>query len=213
MSDTDAPITTEPVLTVHGRTPTCPRCGYDLSVATQLWPEDRCLTEGLCTECDLCFSWGEVLNSTLAPWWLIEHHLKGLGAIKALFGSIVIPLAPWHAMRSLPLPLRVRPRLAVLTPLVLLALWYLTGALAYSSEHFFTNQYYQQQLGFYQQLQNSQFYTPPANPKPDLAAASLWLFRDAQLPGYRTSPWSYKRGWPLISPGALIVLLHASRCH
>lgn len=41
-------------------TPTCPKCGYDLSGAVRSWT-DRCPTKGVCSECGLEFNWGVLL--------------------------------------------------------------------------------------------------------------------------------------------------------
>ncbi len=42
-------------------TPTCPRCGYDLSGHTATW-ETSCPLGGQCSECGLRFAWREVLR-------------------------------------------------------------------------------------------------------------------------------------------------------
>ncbi len=113
------------VKTLEGHTPTCPRCGYDLSVSTQLWPDDRCPTGDTCTECGLAFSWGELLNRPFVPKWLVEHRpFNPLAWLRAM----VVPLVPWVAMKSLPLALPRRARtLWTLVPCLVLVVYLAVG--------------------------------------------------------------------------------------
>jgi hypothetical protein len=109
--------------------PRCPRCGYDVSVAVEQWPRDRCPVDGLCTECGLEFAWGEVLSpERRAPWWFIEHQRGLWRTSRAVIGTAwVAGVTPWRAMQRAPLGLRrrlVRPAVVVLS---LVLFWYLLG--------------------------------------------------------------------------------------
>ncbi|GJM18425.1 MAG: hypothetical protein DHS20C14_06380 [Phycisphaeraceae bacterium] len=54
-------------------TPSCARCGYDLSGIADAWT-DACPLRGICPECGHDFAWGNVfdMSRTDLP-WLIEH--------------------------------------------------------------------------------------------------------------------------------------------
>ncbi len=58
--------------------PSCPRCGYDLSGAVAAWnhaESTSCPMRGTCSECGLEFAWGELLNPHLkTPVWSYEHE-------------------------------------------------------------------------------------------------------------------------------------------
>ncbi len=75
-------------------TPTCPRCGYDLSGHTASW-ESSCPVEGQCSECGLEFFWREILREDeQANPRHIEHCPRRaipLAAIRTLVWCIL----PW----------------------------------------------------------------------------------------------------------------------
>lgn len=109
------------VRTLEDETPVCPRCGYDLSVSTQLWPDDRCPTSDTCSECGLVYRWSEVLHPSLCPKWFVGHRLRNP---LAWARAALVPLVPWRAMREAPLSMSVKPVRELVAPAVLLTLWY-----------------------------------------------------------------------------------------
>ncbi|MCH7793344.1 MAG: hypothetical protein IID31_13820, partial [Planctomycetes bacterium] len=58
------------------QTPTCPRCGYDLSGIVASW-KDACPLTGICSECGLEFQWRYLLDPRfkIKPWFF-EHALR-----------------------------------------------------------------------------------------------------------------------------------------
>ncbi len=171
-------------LTLAGNTPTCPRCGYDLRVSTQLWPEGSCPVHGMCNECGLEFEWGEVLNPARIPVWLPEHHPR---SIRSLLKAIPRTLVPWSAMRSLLLSLPVRPAAALLAPLVMLVAVYALGILAVLLVNVLPGR------------SGVQYWTP----SPSLADALWWPWRCNVMAG---STYTYRR---IASVVGLVVLVHA----
>lgn len=61
------------------QSPSCPRCGYDLTGVVSPWVE-QCPVEGVCSECGLEFAWCDLLvkDRRKIP-WLYEHR-QGLAA-------------------------------------------------------------------------------------------------------------------------------------
>lgn len=54
-------------------TPSCPRCGYELTGTVQTWIE-ACPLEGVCSECGLTLDWRRVLNPIYGqPRWFAEN--------------------------------------------------------------------------------------------------------------------------------------------
>ncbi len=81
-----------------GPTPTCPRCGYDVSGPIATW-HDACPIEGKCTECGLDFRWIDVLqpDRKRLP-WLFEHatpRWRHLWLLRALLSTAIRSLNPF----------------------------------------------------------------------------------------------------------------------
>lgn len=120
---------------VPGRTPGCPRCGYDLTGLVGTW-RGECPLEGRCSECGLDFAWRNVLSAReWAPRWSYEHGLRA-GPIR-LLKTAARALWPWALWRGLTIELRVaRGRLWLLVVPFLLVLHglALVTALLFSEE-------------------------------------------------------------------------------
>lgn len=113
-------------------TPTCPRCGYDLSAATLKW-EEACPLEGSCWECGLGLRWADVLRADRRADERHVEHAKGAWATwVAAWRSLLWALCPpvfWARVR---LECWVVPRrLAVWVAVVFGTLWAVNGVVSW----------------------------------------------------------------------------------
>jgi hypothetical protein len=111
--------------------PTCPRCGYDLSgqvAAAEAGDADSFPMQGLCSECGLTFAWGDVFGaSRLKVRGFVEHSRLWVTAVTAwrTWAWTILPFVFWGKVR-----LEHRPRLgrvALWSFIVLIAPWVLAG--------------------------------------------------------------------------------------
>ena len=81
------------------QTPTCPRCGYDLSGIVASWT-NSCPLAGICSECGHPLRWVEVLDpKAQLVRWFIEHPFPGrhvLGRAMATWFWIIAPWVFWN---------------------------------------------------------------------------------------------------------------------
>lgn len=101
--------------------PLCPRCGYDLSVTVQQWPDDRCPLTDTCTECGLTVEWRKVLGDERIPKWILEHNPR---RVRTWLSSALVPLVPWKAMREADMAYSVRFRTLCVAAAVWVAVFY-----------------------------------------------------------------------------------------
>lgn len=80
--------------------PSCPRCGYDLSGARGAWRE-RCPLDGVCPECGLGYEWRDVFRpERLTPRWSFEHARAGpMRSWLATAARTLRPARFWTRMR------------------------------------------------------------------------------------------------------------------
>lgn len=123
----------------------CPRCGYDLSGAAAAWDHGgsgSCPMRGMCSECGLEFSWGDVLNPGLhTPRWSFEHVIRRRPL--ALVRTLLVALRPAKLWRELTMAHPIRPaRLAGLlvlgVPVLHLSLAALVFGVAYLNHQVLT---------------------------------------------------------------------------
>ncbi|MFO0835422.1 MAG: hypothetical protein U0638_10645 [Phycisphaerales bacterium] len=100
--------------------PSCPRCGYDLSGAVAAWNHAEsasCPMRGTCSECGLEFAWGEVLNPEISvPAWSFEHARSQ--HMSRFVRTLLLCFRPWRLWRSLQMHNSVNPARLVLLVLV-----------------------------------------------------------------------------------------------
>jgi hypothetical protein len=108
---------------VTSPTPSCPRCGYDLSGAIAAWPRDSCPVSGICSECGLRILWRDVLNPVYAANNLFFETVRR-GYARAFFNTWWRAIRPWRlwAWAQMQFPLHPR-RLAVFAVLTLGLEW------------------------------------------------------------------------------------------
>jgi hypothetical protein len=109
--------------------PACPRCGYQLIGAVEMWRE-HCPLDGRCSECGLEFNWRDVLNPRFhAPRWCIEYGTAAAAPVR-MFRTLLMMLRPWRFWSELQMSHEPRwRRLAVFT-LAPAALLYVVFAFA-----------------------------------------------------------------------------------
>ncbi|MFM9959489.1 MAG: hypothetical protein ACKVZJ_15640 [Phycisphaerales bacterium] len=80
-------------------TPTCPRCGYDLSGAVASWRES-CPLRGVCSECGLDVEWARVLTASEPPRWFVEGGER-FSVWRAALTLVMLcnPIAFWSRVR------------------------------------------------------------------------------------------------------------------
>ena len=171
--------------TLDDRAPACPRCAYDLSVATQTWPEGACETHGRCTECGLRFEWGEVLNpQRQMPWWFFETKRSPLGTVRAGLVTALASLTPWYALRRTPMSLEPRVGRALALPVALFVLWYALGIFAAHLAVFLPASQVPSQPSWGR-------WSPPPPTSPELTTSLLWpFFESSQMASAHTQWWS-----------------------
>lgn len=92
-------------------TPTCPRCGYDLSGPVATWDEaGHCPLQGTCSECGLVFRWFDVFNRDN---WRLDgfvEHARGLGrSVRWAWRTTWWTLWPWNFWGRVEMHHKVRP--------------------------------------------------------------------------------------------------------
>jgi hypothetical protein len=94
------------------RSPSCPRCDYNLSGVIDSW-RDACPLEGVCSECGLGVRWAEILNSRLTlPFWSFEHAQRQRPfALARTLCRAIMPGSLWRELR-MEHPVRIRRLLA-----------------------------------------------------------------------------------------------------
>ncbi len=98
------------------RSPSCPRCGYDLTGVVESWSE-QCPVEGVCSECGLGFDWADILDpKRQSLYWLYEHR-RGI-ALVAFLKTTLIVFIPWVFWRRVRLHHWISPRRLCLYPAV-----------------------------------------------------------------------------------------------
>lgn len=122
-NETDNPIV---------QSPSCPRCGYDLTGVVESWVE-QCPVEGVCSECGLEFAWCDLLveSRRKIPW--LYEHCNGLAAGYAIE---MVPRALLARRFWRKVQLHHRPNVArlILFPFVaFFVLWFGSMALGASS--------------------------------------------------------------------------------
>ena len=89
-------------------TPSCPRCGYDVSGVIGTWT-DRCPLRGICSECGFDFQWVDVLRPELLRLGGFAEHAGSPGqAIRWGVRTWLWALRPWVFWRRV--ELRHAPR-------------------------------------------------------------------------------------------------------
>jgi len=80
--------------------PTCPRCGYDLTGVASSWT-NRCPLTGTCSECGLEFTWRDLWRGEAwGPAWSFEHAVRHRA--RRLFCTILMTFRPrrfWSSLR------------------------------------------------------------------------------------------------------------------
>lgn len=111
--------------------PSCPRCGYDLTGIAKSWKES-CPIDGICSECGLNYAWADVLNPMLTvPSWSYEHTLRRPACRKAL-PTIWRVLRPWSFWSRMKLSHPIRAVRLFLLASVILVLMHVANAATYS---------------------------------------------------------------------------------
>lgn len=112
------------------QTPTCPRCGYDLSGIIASWT-DSCPLAGICSECGLEFRWRDLLSERAE--FLLGFFEHALGARRSFawawrtWAWTIIPNLFWSRVR---MHHRLSPKRILLWPVALILPMYVLGSLA-----------------------------------------------------------------------------------
>ena len=112
------------------QTPTCPRCGYDLSGIIASWT-NSCPLTGICSECGLEFRWRDLLGhrAQYLPGFF-EHAVGVRRSFRWAWRTwawTIIPSLFWSRVR---MHHRVSPKRILLWPVVLILPMYVLGSLA-----------------------------------------------------------------------------------
>ena len=109
-------------------TPTCPRCGYDLSGVAKTWT-DRCPLRGTCSECGLEYQWADVLRPDRQRLPGYFEHARGLAPV-CFFRTLLWSIRPKRFWQRVGLHHTVMPRrLLLFAMLVFAPLYALIGGL------------------------------------------------------------------------------------
>ena len=102
----------------------CPRCGYDLRGAMELWYES-CPIFGVCSECGLSFEWADLLSTKrVRPRWNVEFPLRMIDFLVNVPRTLICSFMPWKFFSSLRMHHEFRPLRIVGYLLVLFCLPY-----------------------------------------------------------------------------------------
>lgn len=87
----------------------CPRCGYDLRGAMELWCES-CPIFGVCSECGLNFEWADLLSTwRVRPRWNVEFPLQLISFPINVPRTLICSFWPWTFFSSLKMHHEFRP--------------------------------------------------------------------------------------------------------
>jgi hypothetical protein len=79
--------------------PSCPRCGYDLSGEVATWTE-TCPLTGICPECGFRIDWGRNMARHASGWWLFELDVASRRkAFTQTFLRALRPRSFWSSVR------------------------------------------------------------------------------------------------------------------
>lgn len=159
------------------RSPTCPRCGYDLAGAIATWT-DSCPMTGTCSECGLHLHWPDVINGHLHDLrWFYEHTPKGRWGLGRVVGTLLRLVFPWWFWGKVKLHHRIDGRRQVWFLVLATLPFYLLGVAA----------------AVWLRLDHALFHNGYA------ARLTVWdrfaEFWGTALPGI-ANPWSCTRNWP-----------------
>ena len=98
--------------------PSCPRCGYDLSGVVESWKE-ACPLNGVCSECGLEFRWRELFRADELRVRGFYEHATGV-ALASAWRTWAWTLLPWMFWKKVRLEHPVRLRRMLLWLVVLL---------------------------------------------------------------------------------------------